>query len=349
MWSRPNTRRIGVAVVLLAIAAGLFWRFGPSLPWSRPVAPAPSYPPDLRQTASHLAQQLKADPSNAEAWIEDAHTLAALGDWAAARDAYRHAIDLGQQGASLYAGYGEMQVLSANGVVTPGAHAAFTAALAAEPKNDVARYYLALADLQAGRLHAAINAWLALAADLPDGAPMRDEVVLGIAEAAREGNMEMPRLPPAALLPSGQGDPRDAAAAGLVAHLRADPNDATGWLRLAQAYAGLGDTSRAVDALERASRLKPDDIQIKLQMVELLLAGLQPQDALPPRAVALLRQVQAVAPDEPKVLWYLGIVAAREGRPDEARRNWTRLLAELPPDSKDRALVTRSLAALPAK
>ena len=35
-------------------------------------------------------------------------------------------------------------------------------------------------------------------------------------------------------------------------------------------------------------------------------------------AVALLRQVQAVSPDRPEVLWYLGVVAARDGQREDA-------------------------------
>ncbi len=66
----------------------------------------------------------------------------------------------------------------------------------------------------------------------------------------------------------------------------------------------------------------------------------------PPRAVALLREVAAVQPEAPEVLWYLGIVAAREGRPAEARQDWTRLLAALPAGGEDRKMVQAALAEL---
>ncbi len=77
-------------------------------------------------------------------------------------------------------------------------------------------------------------------------------------------------------------------------------------------------------------------------MVEALLGGLQPSDPFPPRAVALLRQVQLVEPEEPTVLWYLGVEAAREGHPADARTYWTRLLARLP-EGEDANMVKAAL------
>jgi cytochrome c-type biogenesis protein CcmH len=80
-----------------------------------------------------------------------------------------------------------------------------------------------------------------------------------------------------------------------------------------------------------------------------MIAGLQPTDILPPRALALLREVATTAPDQPEVLWYLGVNAARVGRPDEARSNWSKLLSELPPDGEDSKLVKSALDSLPGK
>ena len=74
-----------------------------------------------------------------------------------------------------------------------------------------------------------------------------------------------------------------------------------------------------------------------------LLSGLKPGDALPPRAVTLLTEVAAVAPDAPAVLWYLGVAAARDGRPGDAREKWTKLLTALPTDGEDSKMVRAAL------
>ena len=92
----------------------------------------------------------------------------------------------------MLAGYGEMQVMAADGIVSPAAHDTFVAALAADASNGVARYYLALADSQAGEEHKAIDAWLELAAGLPEDSPMRDAIAGRIADAAKNGGFAAP-------------------------------------------------------------------------------------------------------------------------------------------------------------
>ena len=67
---------------------------------------------------------------------------------------------------------------------------------------------------------------------------------------------------------------------------------------------------------------------------------------MPPRAARLPRAAATATPDAPEVLWYLGIVAVREGHPDEARQHWTQLIAKLPEGGEDRKMVQAALAAL---
>jgi cytochrome c-type biogenesis protein CcmH len=146
---------------------------------------------------------------------------------------------------------------------------------------------------------------------------------------------------------------RDKMIAGMIdklaAQLKEQPNDLEGWLRLGRAYALRGDSAEAVDAYDHASALKPNDPGIRLRTVAALLSGLKPGDTPPPRAVALLNQVAAIAPNAPEVLWYLGLIAARDGRMDDARENWTKLLPSLTPGGEDEKMVRAALAALPAK
>ena len=345
----------------------------PDAPFAeRPPAEAEATPggaphTDMKQAAERLEQKLLADPSNAQGWILYARTESMLGDWNKAADAYHRAIDLGQHGAEVYSGYGEMQVMLANGIVSPAAHDAFSKALTADPASGVARYYLALADAQSGEEKRAIGAWLELAAGLPEDSPMRDEIGHRIADAAKSTGIDAPPLPKglaAEQPPTGPTAEQMQAAAEmtpeqrsqmiggmiekLAAQLKAQPNDLEGWLRLGRAYSVQGDTAKAVDAYDHAAALKPGDSGIKLQTVASLLAGLKPGDELPPRAIALLREVAAVTPDAPEVLWYLGVVAARDGNATEAREKWTKLLASLP-DGEDAKMVKAALGELQGK
>jgi cytochrome c-type biogenesis protein CcmH len=382
-WSAPNPVLGGiVALLMLGGAMGLYLRFGaPSLPdapfTGRPaqeaaVATADGAPHlDMRQAAQALEQKLHSDPTNAEGWVLYARTESMLGEYQKAGAAYRQAIKLGQKSPDVLAGYGEMLVLSADGIVSPAAHDAFNAVLAADPKNDVARYYLALGDEQAGDEQRAIDRWLALAADIPDDSPMRESIAAGVAAAAKAGGMSAPALPKgtppqpqpdaadsgtgpnadqmgaAAQMPEGERKQMiESMVAQLAARLQTSPDDVEGWMRLGRSYAVLDQPDKAVDAFEHAVKLKPDDPSIKLQEFQTLIAKLQPSDPLPPRALELLQQVAAQAPNEPEALWYLGVQAAREGKPDEARRDWTKLLAALPADGEDAKLVKSALDAL---
>src|SRR6185312_1942364 len=316
-----------LGVLILGGATVIYWRLGaPGLP-DAPFAarPAPAVVAqgadhlDMRDAASRLEQKLKSDPSNPEGWVLYARTESMLGDWQKAADAYHRAIDLGLKTPDVFSGLGEMLVLSMDGIVAPSARDAFTAALAADPKNDVARYYLALAAGQAGQGKQAIAAWLQLAADIPQDSPMRDEIARRIAEAAKADGIPAPALPQgaAAAQPAQAGpskDQMDAAAQmpeserkqmirgmvdQLATRLRSEPNDVDGWMRLGRAHAVLGETDKAEDAYEHAAKLKPGDADIRLQAVGMLLGGLKPSDPLPARAVALLREVQAITPDQP--------------------------------------------------
>ena len=127
-----------------------------------------------------------------------ARTASGLGQWPRAANAYRQAVLLGAAGPEPIASYGEALVMQAQGVVTPAAKQAFAAALTADRGFPIARYYLALADAQAGDAKAAIAAWMGLAAELPDNAEARGILAQRIAETAAAANLPVPKLPPGA-------------------------------------------------------------------------------------------------------------------------------------------------------
>jgi cytochrome c-type biogenesis protein CcmH len=321
-------------------------------------APVPRYL-DLQRAAARLAEKLETDPSNADRWVQLARTSASLRRWDAAADAYRHAVSLGLTGPDIQVGLGEMLVMQADGIVTPAAGDAFAATLKDDPKNEVARYYVARAAAQAGHSREAIRLMQALLADIPEDSAMRDPIGRQIQAAAKAAGLPMPELargtpsvPPGSVAKDAAPDappdaPPDAGvAAKLAARLEAEPGDADAWMRLGRDYAALHERDRAADAYDRAIALAPGDAAIRLQAIESLLNGLKPGETLPPRTLALLRQTEAIAPDRPELLWYLGFAAAAEAHPADARRYWTRLLAMLPAESENAAMVKAAMESL---
>ncbi len=366
-----------VALVIGGGSIGLYLLLGaPTLPdmpiaYRKTDAPTGAAGADrsvLTNASTRLRERLATEPPNGELWLLYARTTASLDQWENAADAYRRAIDLGQKFPAVLSAYGEMLVLQARGVVTPAARAALTSALDADPKSDVARYYLALASEQAGEAGKAIDMLQGLLADMPEDSPMRGEVGKRIAETAKAAGLPVPALaqgrpaagpgpdeigPDAAMRDAAakmpEGERKDmirAMVARLAARMETSPTDLDGWLRLARAYSVLGEADKAADAYDHAAALKPGEIGIVMQGAEALLAGLKPTDPIPARAVALLRQVEIVAPDQPEVLWYLGLAAARDAKPDLARGYWTRLRNQLPANGGDAKTINAAIEAL---
>jgi len=356
-----------LAVAVPLGAAGIYLLRGspqlPDLPFAaredERAAARPAGNHDLEQAVAVLEAKLKQAPNDVEGWLLLAHTQQTLEHWQESGEAYRRALPLAGDRADIEASYGEMLFLAADGVVTPAAHEAFAAALARDPQNVAARYYLALADAQAGNARAAIDAWQKLLADSPPGAGWIPTVRHRIEETAKAAGLPVPA--PSAGAPGPSADDLAAAAnmspderakmvrgmvERLAARLETQPGDLQGWLRLARAYEVLQEPQKAAAAYERAAVLAPGDASILAREVDALMEGHPPSDPVPDSTVAVLKRLEALKPDEPRALWYLGLAAAQAHRPEEAKTRWQKLLALLPPESPEAKMVAGALAAI---
>ncbi|HVY14362.1 MAG TPA: c-type cytochrome biogenesis protein CcmI, partial [Rhodopila sp.] len=256
----------------------------PDIPFSaQPRETANSPREQMRKAVDQLAEQVRQNPKDGGGWLRYARGLAALGDWGHAEAAYRQAIALGQDSPDIEADHAEMLVMQTGGTVTPAAEAAFRNVLSADQGNAMARYYLALAHLQAGEPRKAIDGLQGLLAILPSNSPLRDRIGRQIAQAAKTAGLPMPKLaegsaptptgtPPgptasqeaqAAQMPAAQ---REAMIRGMVASLaakqEADPGNFDGWMRLGRAYAVLNEPDKAAAAYDKAQALRPDDLSV---------------------------------------------------------------------------------------
>jgi cytochrome c-type biogenesis protein CcmH len=363
---------VALALLLPATAAGIYLALGapavPDEPYAvrgpeRALAAAQGQHRDVAGAIAALEQELNAHPDDAEKWLLLARTPATLGQGQKSASAYQKALALTKNRPDIASAYGEMLVFAADGIVTPRAQEAFTAALARAPKDMAARYYLALAAAQAGNAQAAIDAWQKLAADIADP-ELRDRLRARITETADGAGITPPKLA-AAATPAGPSAEDEARAAqmtpeqrqqmirgmvdGLAAKLKANPEDLDGWMRLARAYTVLGERGKAADAYEQAARLKPEDMGIPLAEADTLITDHSPQVPLPERAVALWQRVDAQDPKQPQALWYLGLAAAQQRRLAAASGYWERLLPLLPEGSDQHKMVAAAIAALQGK
>jgi cytochrome c-type biogenesis protein CcmH len=192
-----------------------------------------------------LIQRVRQYPQDARAWRYLGQAYMAANDPRDAAKALAKVIALtGKGDATLDAAYGEALVLDSAGAVPPEAESAFNAALAADPRNAPARFYLGLARVAHNDRAGAIALWQSLLADTPVTAPLHqllvDRLAILTSQAVAAGQ-------------SGAPNPR-AMVEMLAARLKADPNDALGWVRLMRAYTVLDEKDKARAALASARK-----------------------------------------------------------------------------------------------
>jgi len=245
-----------VALFVLGIGAGIYLLVGqPRLALREARGAADRDPNGL---APMLIKRVRANPDDAQAWIYLARIYVSAGDADQAAGALGRAVlasrKQGRESPELDTAYGELMVRAAGGQVPDGAVAAFTAALAADPKNAPARYYLGMAAAQKGDRAGAQRYWQTLLDEVPANTPLHSELVDRLASIGA--------APPAVAGAGGAPD-INAMVSGLAARLKANPNDPAGWLRLIRAYSVLGETDKAKAALATARKSVGADASVK--------------------------------------------------------------------------------------
>lgn len=132
----------------------------------------------------------------------------------------------------------------------------------------------------------------------------------------------------------------------LAARLVQSPDDVAGWTLLGRSYVALGDYDRGARAFREAwNRTPQPDADLKLAYGEAQI--LSDRSTLGGDAGRMVEEVLADEPANPKALWYGGLVAFEQGREDDVKARWSRLLAMNPPPEIAKMLRTQ-LAALGA-
>lgn len=323
---------------------------------------------ETERMITQLRERLAADPNRADGWLLLGRSLLATDRAAEAVPALDRAVALQPDGVEAYALRAEAQTLAADGSVTAAAQRDFRAVLERDPQHPGARYYLGLARLQEGDTRGAYDDWYALAADSPADAPWLDVVQARLRELAPRLGIALAQAVPepkpalqAAPGPSREqmdaaqqmsAEDRNAMVRGMVdrlaERLQENPNDADGWLRLARAREVLGEAEAARDALRRAVAAAPQRVDARLALAfNLAGATVTSRDPLPAEAAAEFGKVLEQAPDHPQALWFVGRSAYESGNHAAAAAAWTRLLAQLPPESAEAKELAQRLAGLP--
>jgi len=234
----------GIAVAMIAIGGGVYFVVGRPHLAQREAGGINTR--EINGLIPFLIQRVHQHPEDARAWRYLGQAYMTANDPRNAAKALAKVIALtGKGDAQLDAAYGEALVLGSGSEVPQEAADAFAAALAADPHNPPARFYLGLYKATHNDRIGAIALWQSLLADTPTGAPLHQLLVDRIAMLTSQG-------------PGGKPDPR-AMVDMLAARLKADPNDALGWVRLMRAYTVLGEKEKALQALTSARKAFADN------------------------------------------------------------------------------------------
>ncbi len=225
---------------------------------------------DPERMAAVMEQVVAEHPRDPQALLYLAVAQSAAGDPPAAERTLEKAAVVAPGDARVWTALGKLRVALGKDQVTPDAQAAFARAHALDPGAPAPRYFLARADVAAGRAQAGLAQLRSLASALPAGDPDRAALENEIAYVASTGR-----------LPDVQGDGGAAAAAQsgdqaafiqsmvdrLAGRLKAQPEDPEGWARLIRAYGVLGQADRrdaAIAEVRRRFAARPDALRTAL-------------------------------------------------------------------------------------
>ena len=280
---RVSTWVLLVAILLVGFSIGISLRRHSGVPGGDSNQ-AVSLTGDAGDPLAALEAQTRDNPQDGGAWSALAAAYFESGRFDEAVAAFDTAVKLAPQQASLWSGRGEARVMASARDPMPAAAAAdFERALALDPKDPRARYFIAVKQDLSGDHQGAIDSWLALLADTPPGAAWEADLRRTITQAAKINHIDaaariaavkQPATLPApvsalpgpssddiarasALRPSEQQQMAEGMVARLEGKLKADPSNIEGWIMLVRSRMTLGQPDLARKALTDAVAANP--------------------------------------------------------------------------------------------
>jgi cytochrome c-type biogenesis protein CcmH len=163
------------ACVGITFFIGAFALYGfTGSPWVLPLLAArDARTESLKASMQNNSAIVKADPKNLAAWVELGKDFMDTGQWEAAVNALKQAVVLSNGNPQLILAYAKAMILVADGKVSDDAKKSLKMVLLQDPKNEEARYYLAVRQLQDGNTKDAMKEMKALYASLPANSPLK--------------------------------------------------------------------------------------------------------------------------------------------------------------------------------
>lgn len=237
---------------------------------------------EVEAMTQRLAARLEQEPGDVEGWRMLGWSYLNMGRYADAAVAYGRAAALALDNADLQSSHGEALTRAAKGLVTPDALTAFRRAIAADPRDPRARFFLGLSKEQSGDPQGALADWITIIETAPADAEWLPGLRARATELAQSLGQSLPEAAASGAEPvvpdtTGNAGPTEAEIAavqqlspedqqamivsmveGLAQRLEQDPNDLDGWLMLARSRKVLGQDDAARAAVQRAREVFVD-------------------------------------------------------------------------------------------
>jgi cytochrome c-type biogenesis protein CcmH len=355
-----------MAVILPLAGFGFYLMLGsPHLPsqsaMERLAAERARTSPEIQALEAKVAQS----PSDAQSWIDLGRAYVDAERAKDAKNAFAKAMALGRKEPELLRQFAHAAILAEGGRVTSEAQSVLRRALSTDPADPTSRFFLALAKAQNQDVEGALTDWLTLEQQLPPEAPLRALLTENIDKAARQLGKDPAKLPGrgGSAAPAGPSEDDMAAAAQmtpeqrqafiesmverLAARMKEEPEDLEGWIRLANAYGVLDKRAEARAAWAEAAKRAPARLDVQLDYAGALIQGRTDlAKNLPAAFPEAVKRIRTLDPGNPLGLFYAGVVARAEGRPDEAKALWEKVLALMPEGSPERQQLQREIETL---
>lgn len=283
---------LAIVIAVISIAYNVLRDRGHDAEKPAEATAAQSGPPlDADAVIRDLESRMKANPADAEGWQRLGWAYFASGRYPDAANAYRKATKLAPDNATFWSSLGEAVVMASEHDPMPQeAAAAFDRAVALDPKEPRARYFLAVRKDLKDDHEGAIRDWLALLADTPPGAPWETDLRRTIEQVGKIHKIDVSKRlaavrpatgphPPvggmsvataaipgpsreqmqaASQLPKGQQDAMiEGMVSGLEDKLKSNPGNVDGWIMLMRSRMTLGETAKASATYKAARDANP--------------------------------------------------------------------------------------------
>jgi len=134
--------------------------------------------------------------------------------------------------------------------------------------------------------------------------------------------------------------------ARLAERLKSEPNDAEGWVQLGRSYRVLGELTQARDAYAKATALKPDDSDVLIDYIDMIIRTANPDAPMPDALANSAARLLTLRPDHPAGHWFSGVARLQAGDKKGAVAHWKTLLTLLDPKGTQHRDLSQRIEAL---